>query len=451
MSELKLTGIFAGAAIVLALVAWALSPGRVTPEAFMDQGELFFPSFTDPNQAKSLEVIEYDQDAGAARPFKVEFKNGRWTIPSHHNYPADGEERLAKTAAGVIDIRKDDYRTNLVSEHEACGVIDPLDQDAVSLTGRGSRITIRGEGGEVLADFIVGKEVPDRPGFRFVRIPDQNRVYASKMNLDISTKFTDWIKTNLLDVKARDIEQIVIDNYSINERNYSIIPGEKTDLRRKDFVWSTNSLGGGELDTAKVSRLTKALEELEIVGVRPKPQGLSGALKGDGKAELTQADQISLQNKGFYIARESGGLLSNEGELKAYTDKGVIYTLRFGEVLYGSGLAVSAGGSADESEAGQEGQQANRYLFITAEFNEGYFREPKKPNSLDFQQKADSLWSVADQTNHALYTAHKEWEDRVNNGRQTAAGLNDRFADWYYVISEDSYKKIHLSHAQLKK
>jgi hypothetical protein len=29
--------------------------------------------------------------------------------------------------------------------------------------------------------------------------------------------------------------------------------------------------------------------------------------------------------------------------------------------------------------------------------------------------------------------------------------LNERFADWYYVISDDVYRKIHLSHDDLVK
>ena len=105
MSELKKTGYFAGAAIVLAVLAFAFSPSRITPDAFMDQGEQFFPEFSDPNQATSLEVVEFDTVAGGARPFKVTFSGNRWTIPSHHNYPADGKDRLAQTAG--IELRNE--------------------------------------------------------------------------------------------------------------------------------------------------------------------------------------------------------------------------------------------------------------------------------------------------------------------------------------------------------
>ena len=101
---------------MLALGAWLTAPSVVTPDAFLDKGEAFFPDFTDPNTATTLEVIEYNEETAAARPFKVSFANGQWTIPSHHDYPADGKDRLAKTAAGVIGITKDDFRSGNVAD-----------------------------------------------------------------------------------------------------------------------------------------------------------------------------------------------------------------------------------------------------------------------------------------------------------------------------------------------
>jgi hypothetical protein len=158
MDETKKTIYFVAAAVILAAVAFIMAPERLTPDAFLDQGETFFPEFTDPNEATTLEVITYDEATGSTTPFKVTYDGGRWTIPSHHNYPADAKDRLAKTAASVIDLKKDDFRSANVSDHAACGVLDPLDETA-GLSGRGQRITIKGEGGKLLADLIVGKAV----------------------------------------------------------------------------------------------------------------------------------------------------------------------------------------------------------------------------------------------------------------------------------------------------
>ena len=71
--------------------------------------------------------------------------NGIWTIPSHRDYPADGMDRLSKTAAGVIGIKKDEFRSDNPTDHEALGVIGPLDEIETSLKGRGQRVTIKGK------------------------------------------------------------------------------------------------------------------------------------------------------------------------------------------------------------------------------------------------------------------------------------------------------------------
>ncbi len=450
MNEVKKTAIFGLVAIVMVALAFVFSPRKITPEAFADQGQPFFPDFTDPNKATTLEVVDFDESTGEAHPFKVTFKNGKWTIPSHYDYPADGKDRLAKTAAGVIGIKKDEFRSDNVSDHEALGVIDPMDQSA-SLKGRGQRVTIKGENDQVLADLIIGKPVEGRDGFRYVRLPDQNRVYASKIDLDISTKFDDWIDRDLLHLTKDNIERVELKDYSIDEQTYSIRNRDDLIMTKADNKWTANRLSSGQkLDSAKVDSLLKAITEVQIVGVRPKPEGLSATLKETGdKKQITEEDVRSLQSKGFYFSRQ-GQLLSNDGELQVGGSDGVVYTLRFGEVVYGSGLAVTAGtpDSASDSDRGKEAE--NRYLFITTDFDPSYIgKEPPKPTNMQFQGKPDSTRTDQDRKNQDLYSKHSRWQVRVDAGKKTAKELSDRFADWYYVISADSYNKIHKERAQL--
>ncbi len=449
MSELKKTIYFGGAALILILAALISTPTQITPEAFIDQGELFFPEFTDPNIATSLEVIDFDDATGSARPFKVMFKNGRWTIPSHHEYQADGEDRLAKTAAGVIDIRKDDFRTDNVVDHEACGVIDPLDEKLAGLSGRGKRVTLKAQGGEVLADFIVGKEVLSRPGFRFVRVPDQNRVYACRMEIDISTRFEDWIKRDMLEIESADIIGVTLKDYSINERTLSVDQRDNLVLALNDNKWSMRGLSSSKMiDTASMGDFVKALDELAIVGVRPKPAGLSSSLSQNAAASISRSDQVSLQKKGYYLSRD-GQLLSNEGELNVSTSQGVTFTLRFGEILYGSGIAVSAG--SKESDAGS-GTGENRYLFVTADFNEKFFgSKPPAPTNENFRTMVDSVMSDQDRSNRERQAALDGWNNRTNEGRSLAATMNARFSDWYYVISGTDFEKLDVGQSELIK
>jgi len=447
MNETKKTIWFAGAAVVLVIFALLLAPKRITPTAFMDQGEAFFPDFTDPNSAVTLEVFDYDEATGTARPFKVTFKNGLWTIPSHHDYPADAKDRLAKTAAGVIGIKKDDFRSDNVSDQEVCGVIDPLDESAVGLAGRGKRVTLKGAEGNVLADCIVGHEVENRPGFRFVRVPGQKRIYAVRMDIDLSTNFEDWINADLLEVDKNKIDEVVLKDYSINERTLSIEQRDNLILKRDGANWKADKMTSTqEVDSTKMQQLLTAIDSLTIVGVRPKPEGLSKNLKEKSEgSSMSQSDRMSLQSKGFYFTRD-GDLKSNEGEMQVYTDEGVVYTIRFGEILYGSGLAISAGG---EEGAGQDAGAANRYLFITTRFDKSMFPEPPRPANMDFVGKPDSLLTDEDREQKRINTEHERWQRKIDKGQSTSDRLNARFADWYYVISEPSFDKLNLSRSDL--
>jgi len=443
MLETKKTLMFIGAAVVLLLAAWITSPSKITSEAFLDQGEAFFPDFTDPNEATTLEVIDYDSATAEATPFKVTFDGIRWTIPSHYDYPADAKDRLAKTAAGVIGIKKDDFRSANVSDHEALGVIDPLDETA-GLTGRGQRITIRGADDQVLADFIIGKPVPGRDKFRFVRVPDQNRVYAARVDIDLSTKFEDWIETNLLKVQKYRVKEFVVKDYRINERTRSVENRDELVLTKDDNTWKANKMPSGRVvDSTKMNDVLKALEEMKIVGVRPKPEGLSASLmESTEKAQVSQSDLLSLQSKGYYFTRD-GQLLSNEGEIQVFTKDGVKYTLRFGEVASGDGQSESEGSD-------RAGPAANRYLFVTADFEPKMLgKRPQPPTDKSYQDKPDTLWTDEDRQNRLKQDAYAKWEQDMRDGQTKADDLNARFAKWYYVISSDSYDKLRKTRSEM--
>jgi len=166
---------------------------------------------------------------------------------------------------------------------------------------------------------------------------------------------------------------------------------------------------------------------------------------------MSQADLLSLQGKGYYFTRDAN-LVSNEGELEIRSSQGVIYTLRFGEILYGTGDAVTAGtDSGNEEEEQERGPGETRYLFITASFDPNRFPEPAGPNNADFLNKPEDDWSDTDRKNKDLKDEHDEWLRKVEEGRELSDRLNTRFADWYYVISSSSFDKVHLKRSDLMK
>ena len=451
MTELEKTTAFGGAAILVIALALGTAPRRTAPDAFFDVGETFFPEFADPETATSLEVVEFDEDTAAAAIFRVTNRDGLWTIPSHHDYPADGKERLAGTAAGMIAITKDDFRSDSVTDHEAFGVIDPLDDSVTSLRGRGRRVTFRGSSEEVLADLVIGNRVEGRPGLNFVRVPDQNRVYAARTDIGISTDFNDWIETNLLEVERDDVKRVELNEYQVDERTGSV-------RRRGEFVvdwveqdvWTANDVPDGqEVDYVQMNLLVGGVMGLNIVGVRPKPEGLSGNLRqAFEERTITNADLQTMQARGFYPT-QTGEMLSNEGELKVRTDLGVLYTLRFGEILYGSGNAVAIGD--ETSDDGETGTGENRYVLINAEFDPEALPEPERPANRDFENKARSQWTDADRENRERADLHAQWERRTADGRERAEALAIRFARWYYVVSAGSYNRVHKSRDELLK
>ena len=447
MTAKRKTMMMAGTALVLVVLALATSPRQRTPDAFFDEGEEFFPDFIDPNAARTLEVIDYDAQTGTAIPFKVTFTDGRWTIPSHYNYDADGKDRLARTAAALIGLTKDDFRTSNPADYAACGVIDPLDESNPSPTGRGKRVTIKGENDVVLADIIVGKSFEGKEDFFLVRMPEQKRVYGTKMKLDISTSFKDWIESDLMMIEKDEIDGIILMDYSVDERTGRLNERDKVDLVRAGDAWTATGMKDGqEVDTYKLSNLVSALDELSIEGVRPKPAGLSSTLSRGGEASITQGDMLSLQEKGFYFTSD-GRLVSNEGELRGHTSDGVTYTLRFGEIVFGSGLAVSAGTGLGDQEASGE----NRYLMITVSFDVSQFPMPEKAASLEFQSKPDSLWTEDDYRMRDVHAVWERWNKKVIEGRDRTHSLNARFAKWYYVISSENFDKLHLKRSDIIK
>lgn len=462
MNEILKTAVYVGVAAGLASFALWVTPTDASPPLFDDQGEAFFPDFDDPvgtaekPAVTSLEVIDYDAETAEAKPFKVEFREGSWTIPSHHGYPADAKDRLANTAAGVIGLTKDRIVGDQPESHDELGVLDPLDA-AGSLDGRGKRVTLRGPDG-VLADFIVGKEAEGTPGMRYVRLPEQNRVYAVKLDVDLSADFADWIETDLLQLSSYDLDRIVLDNYSVDEDTGSIDPGETLELTKPDGDWTLADAAPDEdLDDIVVGKLTSALDELEIVGVRKKPDGISEDLRSEAGIQLERDTLLSLQSKGYFMTRD-GDVVSNEGELRARTKKGVEYTLRFGEVLFGVGKAVTAGGGdASEGDEGTQGTE-NRYLFVTVELDETAFdrpTEPVKPEGLTDEppEEGDDPMAEERQAYEDAVADYErdlaKYEKDLEAARKKVAELTDRFADWYYVIDAQSFSELRVGRDQL--
>lgn len=553
MNETTRTLTFVGVAALLAAVAFGMHAASQPPslEEFSDVGEEFYPDFKDPADATGLRVAAYNEDAARVDVFNVEFKNGLWRIPSHHDYPADGEEQLAKTATSIIGLKRDALASTSKDDHKRLGVLDPLDETITGTSGRGDRISLT-KGDTTLADYIIGTKVEDGPENTFhVRRADEDRTYRVTLDLDVSTKFADWIEPDLLDFRRGDIRELVIDRYSIDESRGVLVPGTQSQLTRasQDDEWKLEGIDPAKekVKVSTVNQIINALEDLKIVGVRPKPAGLSADLRGEGDGAIDARAVFDLEQKGFFIDSR-GALVSNEGDVRMATADGAMYVLRFGEVFTGSDVEIEIGKSdtgdspeeksADDENAkqtdaagedqddagtdatvsddeatdnGDDAVKKSRYVFITAQFDESMIEslpekpvKPEPPAGVDSESDADSdkkqgevtaegeaekaddnestdenakadtedgakAENAADAKDEgqeeqpdpmaeyekalAEYeTALKDWEaqqksreEKIEAGRKRVQELNNRFADWYYVISAETFDDIRVS------
>lgn len=467
--EMKKTLVFVSVAFVLAAGAvYTRAPVRYKPTGdFGLQGEKFFPEFKDPLECTSLEVVGLDPDTSSPVAFKVMLKDGKWVIPSHYNYPADAKDRLAKTAAGIIDLTRDVLVSDRSADYDSLGVSDPTDMKSYNAKGTGKRVTLRDKTDRILADFIIGDEVVDRAGMRYVRVPAEKMTYAVKADVDLSTRFSDWIETNLLKLDSSKIRRVTFVNHKVDPERGKIIPGETLTIERSDSnaPWKLDKIAEGqEINTDTINTLISALSDLKIAGVRPKPDGLTRDLKGGEGIRLDQATRISLGEKGFYIVKDQ--LISNQGDVIVECDDGAQYTLRFGEVVFARGEALSSGKEskdkkkADDPKSKNEGSIESRYLFATIAFFPELLPPPaEKPDAAislpdePFLLPAGDPKRVADEKKIDDERKKKDDEKkkRLEEAKKGIDERSDRFAPWYYLVPGDAFRNIVLDRSALSK
>src|SRR5688572_22429471 len=264
MSETLKTAVFLAGALALVVAAGVVQPERRTASLFSDEGEAFYSQFRDPQAVKAIEVVDYDESTATARPLKVEFRKSRWVVASNNDYPIDVGDRLVKTSAALMDLRKDQVRSDLVQDHAKYGVIDPLDQKVSGLQGRGKRVTLRDAQKGVLADYILGKPVEGKAGWRYIRVPGGKRTYAVNTEADPSARFADWVNSGLLRMPSANIRKVTITSYSVDPMRGIVGQSEPLVLTKESSQWQS---------------VTSTLDGLKIVDARPKPPEMARDLR----------------------------------------------------------------------------------------------------------------------------------------------------------------------------
>jgi hypothetical protein len=510
VSEGLKTSIFCVVAVVLAALAYVAVPPKRAPGLFVDQGELFYPEF-DQESCKSVQVVSFDPGQTAFELFRVEFdqKGGGWIIPSHENYPADAQRQLVKMTTIVNGLRKGAIRSDRKDDLAKYSVLDPLDQNVTGPEGCGKRLTLT-DGSNVLADLVVGSEVDGSPGQYYVRRPDSNRVYACKLDAyDISTRFADWVETDVLQLSGKQIKSVTLDDYHVDEQTATKVPGDVLTLTfGKDSKWQLQDLKEDEeLDEDAVRDLKYALQDLILVDVRRKPANLLNIIERAHTGQTIGLQELfelqDLPRIGYYPVLGPDNtirIVSNDGEMRVGCEDGVAYALLFGEVVLGEVAEAPPNDDKttedDEPEPAEKGE--NRYLWVRVDFDESLLperlEEPEVPQALkDLEEKLaeeepdeepqdapaeepaepadveedpdDEEAADAEEAPDPIEEARKEYrralakhdeemiayEEKVEKGRRRAEELKSRFAEWYYVVSADAYRKLDVGRDELVK
>jgi len=413
MNENTKTIAFWGAALVMmaigAFVAW---PTAAKNELGQVAGQPLFNEFKDPLSAANMKIVTYDADQAKLSPFEVrkDSESGVWTIPSRSGYPADAVEQMKDAANAFVGLKILDIQTENAEDHDDLGVLEPKLEDLQGgEEGVGRLVTFKDDGQKTLASLIIGNPVKDEEGKIYVRKPGEDPVYVVKMDdSTLTTKFQDWIEEDLLQLSSIEVQQVQIKDYSASlagmgnqiswERNYeATVSTQGTDWTVDEFLVYDNpdpmaepkpgAIPDGKVaNKEKLDEMKDALDDLKIVDVVRKPEGMSASLKADDKLVSDEEAYRSLLVRGFFPLDEE--MISANGELMVALTDGVQYVLRFGNVK-----GVSEAEETDESDVEDaEGVAVgvNRYMLLTTKVDESQFPAPaleEVPKNLDDLEK----------------------------------------------------------------
>ncbi|WP_283431183.1 DUF4340 domain-containing protein [Neorhodopirellula lusitana] len=445
MNEGQKTGLFCVAGAAMLAVGLFLSwPAAEREETSISAGKNLFEKFKDPLAATSLKMVTFDEEQGQIDTFEVrrDRESGVWSIPSRKGYPADAVEQMKDAANSLVGLQILDVQTRNAEDHEALGVVEPkLEDIEVGDVGVGRLVTFRDEAQKDLASLIIGNPVKDEEGKIYVRKPGQDPVYVVKLDESaLSTRFQDWIEEDLLKLSSIDINEMTIKDYAASmtqrgislTRNYSAtIAAEGSDWNLVELLeyQSDNPLADPTkvevaadqtLNTEKLNDIKNALDDLKIVDVVRKPDGMSDNLRADKDLISDNEAVSSLASRGFFpVSAGTTGefeVLSANGELNVSVNDGVEYVLRFGNV---SGLS-EADGADDEAEAATG---VNRYLLVTTRVDEEQFPAPElKPVPQTIEELAAMLGvSATNETEEPAAESSEAGADMKEAGSEAEA------------------------------
>ena len=337
-----------------------------------------------------------------------------------------------------------------------------------------------------------------------------DHVYVAKIDIEkLPTDFNKWIEQDLLKLNPMDVQRIKLMDYSVLKEDGAYLAEKRMEAAVSwdtlQALWNLDTfqiftqnrphdaaLGDGEeLNKQKLDELKAAIDELKIEDVSRQPAG-----QGDKDPKVVEA----MVKKGFIPAKDR--LYSTNGEVHVDLKDGVRYVLRFGDI---AGVQAGSDGKKlnrfllvtaeltddvrlppvlEPEPAGPEAPPATPPttppLAETPKPNGGACQDEPKAEATKEKSKAEDepaktksepgktkagaepppkpvkpvvKPSAAQLELDRIKKANQRKLDEYNLKKKKAnakvAELTTRFRDWYYVISEDTYKKIRLGRTDI--
>lgn len=444
MSETAKTLLFAAAACV-ALVAAFFGSRPVEFDAEQMVGETLTEDF-EVDIPKRLRIVSFDSSTASTQEFEVAEEDGLWRIPSKQGYPADATDQMAEAATCLVGREVLRIAAQDAERHEEFGVLDPtapgLDSNS---KGVGMRVVMEDANNEELIDLIIGDPVKDAENQRYVRRKNQDIVFVVELQCDaLTTNFENWIEEDLLQLNPMDVRGVLIDDYSFdlvavqtpqgrglapdwkrrgryrfayeNGTDWNVLELQRYDEAQQEYVaFQLND--EQELNEEALNELRTALDDLKIVDVERKPEGLGANLKAGENFVTNEEAAMSLLDKGFTPLSGPDGkldLTSSEGQVTCTTREGVKYILRFG------GLRVQTDGqspeaSADDDENDGADEDLHRYLFVMAEFDENAIQRPELEDLPELPAGVEEPQAESDEPADEDQSASADGQDAAPN------------------------------------
>lgn len=393
--------------------------------------------FARAREVTSLTISTFDAKTQEVVDFSVANKGGKWIIPSHSDYPADGGSRTGQIAGNFLGLKPIDTVNIEPARFAEVGLLDPNAPDALKASddseAYAKRVTLKNAQDRVLLDVLVGKTVEEKWGQRYVRVAGEDKVYTAKIDVyDLETDFEKWVERDLLKIKADEIRQIVMDPHRVEfqaDGQAGVIPGEQSAISRKDkdAEWVDEVVPGRKpipagkiLDQDKVKSLVSALTDIRLSGVRPLEKSIP-----------------ALRPFGIYVDQK-GNLFAREGGEQIITADGMVFQLSLGEFAEGSGKALSSGAKAGKTATTDAAKKDHRFLAIFSQYEEkldSVLQAIKDDPPAKAEEKKDDKAPKAP-------TAEEKRKQRKDEMVAKAKTYADRFDRFIFVVSDDTVKKI---------